>query len=337
LLTAIAAVFVFLMVILFHEFGHFIIAKSVGVKVNEFSIGMGPKIFQKQKGETKYSVRALPIGGYVSMEGEDENSDDPRSFNKVPAISRIAVVVAGATMNFILAIIVLSIVSFNVGMPTTIVLETLDDSPAKSAGIQREDRIVKINNIEMKNWDSIVNEINNSSPDEDMKVTVLRNGDIKDFTLKPEVSNDNRVIIGIVPTTEKTFISAIKGGLQKTGSMLMLMFDFIKMVFSGKVSTKDLSGPVGVIYTIGEAAKYGFTNLLYLMGFISINLGFFNLLPLPALDGSRIVFLFLEIIRGKAIDPDKEGFIHFIGFVLLILLMLTVTYSDIIRFNIFRR
>ena len=337
MLTAIAAVFVFLMVILFHEFGHFIIAKSVGVKVNEFSIGMGPKIFQKQKGETKYSVRALPIGGYVSMEGEDENSDDPRRFNKVPAISRIAVVVAGATMNFILAIIVLSIVSFNVGMPTTIVLETLDDSPAKSAGIQREDRIVKINNIEMKNWDSIVNEINNSSPDEDMKVTVLRNGDIKDFTLKPEVSNDNRVIIGIVPTTEKTFISAIKGGLQKTGSMLMLMFDFIKMVFSGKVSTKDLSGPVGVIYTIGEAAKYGFTNLLYLMGFISINLGFFNLLPLPALDGSRIVFLFLEIIRGKAIDPDKEGFIHFIGFVLLILLMLTVTYSDIIRFNIFRR
>lgn len=337
MLTAIAAVFVFLMVILFHEFGHFIIAKSVGVKVNEFSIGMGPKIFQKQKGETKYSVRALPIGGYVSMEGEDENSDDPRSFNKVPAISRIAVVVAGATMNFILAIIVLSIVSFNVGMPTTIVLETLDDSPAKSAGIQREDRIVKINNIEMKNWDSIVNEINNSSPDEDMKVTVLRNGDIKDFTLKPEVSNDNRVIIGIVPTTEKTFISAIKGGLQKTGSMLMLMFDFIKMVFSGKVSTKDLSGPVGVIYTIGEAAKYGFTNLLYLMGFISINLGFFNLLPLPALDGSRIVFLFLEIIRGKAIDPDKEGFIHFIGFVLLILLMLTVTYSDIIRFNIFGR
>src|SRR5690606_38052381 len=107
--------------------------------------------------------------------------------------------------------------------------------------------------------------------------------------------------------------------------------------FSGKVSTKDLSGPVGVIYTIGEAAKYGFTNLLYLMGFISINLGFFNLLPLPALDGSRIVFLFLEIIRGKAIDLDKEGFIHFIGFVLLILLMLTVTYSDIIRFNIFRR
>ncbi len=337
LLTAIAAVFVFLMVILFHEFGHFIIAKAVGIKVNEFSIGMGPKIFQREKGETKYSVRALPIGGYVSMEGEDENSNDPRSFNKVPAISRIAVVVAGATMNFILAILVLSIVSFNIGMPTTTVLETLEGSPAENVGIKNGDVILNINDKHIRNWDSIVNEINNSNPDEDMKVTVLRNGDTKDFILRPEISKDNRVIIGIVPTSQKSFISSIKGGFQKTGSMLMLMFDFIKMVFRGKVSTKDLSGPVGVIYTIGEAAKYGFTNILYLMGFISINLGFFNLLPLPALDGSRIVFLFLEIVRGKAIDPEKEGFIHFVGFILLILLMLTVTYSDIIRFNILRR
>lgn len=337
MLTAIAAVFVFLMVILFHEFGHFIIAKMVGVKVNEFSIGMGPKIFQKQKGETKYSIRALPIGGYVSMEGEDENSDDPRSFNRVPAISRIAVVVAGATMNFILAIIVLSIVSFNVGMPTTTVLETVENSPAENVGIQTGDRIININNNKIDNWDSIVDEINSSDPNENMSVTVLRDGETKVFNLTPELSDDSRVIIGIVPTSERSFVSAIRGGFQKTREMLMLMFDFIKMLFRGKVSTKDLSGPVGVIYTIGEAAKYGFINLLYLMGFISINLGFFNLLPLPALDGSRILFLFLEIIRGKAIDPEKEGFIHFIGFVLLILLMLTVTYSDIVRFNIFRR
>ncbi|MCF6464701.1 RIP metalloprotease RseP [Clostridium sp. Cult2] len=337
MLTAIAAVFVFLMVILFHEFGHFIIAKTVGIKVNEFSIGMGPKIYQKEKGETKYSVRALPIGGFVSMEGEDENSDDPRSFNKVPAISRIAVVIAGATMNFILAIIVLSIFSFNVGMPTTTVLETLEGSPAEDVGIIAGDTILNINGRQVRNWDSIVDEINSSNPDEDMKVIVLRNEETKDFVLRPEVRNDNRVIIGIVPTSERSIFSAIKGGFQKTGAMLMLMFDFIKMLFRGKVSAKDLSGPVGVIYTIGEAAKYGFTNLLYLMGFISINLGFFNLLPLPALDGSRVVFLFLEILRGKAIDPEKEGVIHFIGFVLLILLMLTVTYSDIIRFNILRR
>lgn len=337
MITAVSAVFVFLMVILFHEFGHFIVAKISGVKVNEFSIGMGPKIFQKQKGETKYSIRMLPIGGYVSMEGEDENSNDPRSFNKVPALSRIAVIGAGATMNFILAIIVLSIVSYNVGMPTTRVLKTAEDSPAQSVGIKEGDKILEINNKEVQSWDSIVKEINKSDPNKEIKVTILRNKEIIKYPIKPMISEDNKIMIGIYPSFESSFFSAIKGGFQKTGAMLMLMFDFLKMIFRGQVGTKDLSGPIGVIYTIGEAAKYGVTELLYLMGFISVNLGFFNLLPLPALDGSRIVFLFLEIIRGKAFDPEKEGFIHFVGFVLLILLMLMVTYSDIIRFNILRR
>ena len=178
--------------------------------------------------------------------------------------------------------------------------------------------------------------ISNSDPNEDMDIVVLRDEKKIHYTLKPEVI-DGRTMIGVEPTYERSLLSAIKGGFQKTGTMFGLMVDFIKMLFRGEVTTRDLSGPVGVIYTIGEAAKYGFINLLYFMGFISVNLGFFNLLPLPALDGSRIVFSFIEIIRGKGIDPEKEGFIHFIGFILLILLMLTVTYSDIIRFNIFRR
>lgn len=337
LVTLIAAIFVFLMVILFHEFGHFIIAKLVGIKVNEFSIGMGPKIFQTKKNETKYSLRLLPIGGYVSMEGEDEKSSDPKSFNNVPAKYRIAVVAAGAIMNFVLAIVVFSVVSFNIGMQTTTVAETLPGSPAEIVGIETGDKIVRINNVEIKSWNSIVNEISNSNPAEDITIEVVRNGEKKNFVLKPEVNEENRVIIGIMPTLKKGFIPAIKGGFQKTISTLMLMFEFIKMVFKGQVTTKDLSGPVGVIYTIGEAAKYGFTDLLFLTGLISVNLGFFNLLPIPALDGSRIVILFLEIIRGKAIDPEKEGFIHFVGFIALILLMLTITYSDIMRINMFRR
>ena len=337
MLTAIAAIFVFLMVILFHEFGHFIVAKMVGIKVNEFSIGMGPKIIQKQKGETKYSIRILPIGGYVSMEGEDENSEDPRSFNKVPALSRIAVVTAGAIMNFVLAIIVFSIVSFNIGMPTTTISETIKGSPAEKIGIQKGDEILSINNQETKNWDSIVDKISKSNLNEELKVTILRNEEKIDYFIKPEINEENRLIIGIVPAYKKSFFSSIKGGFQNTWNILKLMFDFISMAFRGKVSTKDLSGPVGVIYTIGEAAKYGIMNLLYLMGFISVNLGFFNLLPLPALDGSRIIFLIIEIIRGKPVNPEKEGFIHFVGFILLIGLMLFVTYSDIIRFNIFRR
>ncbi len=337
MVTAIAAIFVFLMVILFHEFGHFIVAKTVGIKVNEFSIGMGPKIFQKEKGETKYSIRVLPIGGYVSMEGEDENSNDPRSFNRVPVLSRIAVIAAGAMMNFILAIIVFSIVAFNLGVPTTTIKDVQQDSPAESVGIQRGDTILSINDDQIDDWDSIVEKINGSEPNKEMKVTVLRNEEKIDYFLQPKIGDDNRIVIGIVPVSRKSFLLSIGKGFEQTWSMLKLMFDFLKMAFRGEVSTKDLSGPVGVIYTIGEAAKYGVINLLYLMGFISVNLGFFNLLPLPALDGSRIVFLVIEMIRGKAVNPEKEGFIHFIGFVLLILLMLTVTYSDIIRFNIFRR
>lgn len=337
MLTAIAAIFVFLMVILFHEFGHFIVAKLVGIKVNEFSIGMGPKIFQKKKGETKYTIRALPIGGYVSMEGEDENSDDPRSFSKVSAPSRIAVVVAGAIMNFVLAIIVFSIVSYSMGMPTTTILETIEESPAEKIGIQSGDQILSINDKETNNWDSVVDEISKSIPGEDMTIVLLRHGESIKYTIKPETNEEERTIIGIVPELHKSFSSSIKGGFQKTGSMLKLMFEFIRMAFRGQVSTKDLSGPVGVIYAIGETAKYGIVNLLYLLGFISVNLGFFNLLPIPALDGSRIIFLIIEIIRGKPIDPEKEGFIHFVGFALLIVLMIAVTYSDIIRFNLFRR
>jgi regulator of sigma E protease len=322
---------------MFHEFGHFAVAKLVGIKVNEFSIGMGPKIFQKEKGETKYSIRALPIGGYVSMEGEDENSNDPRSFNKVPALSRIAVVAAGAIMNFVLAVIVFSIVSFNIVMPTTTISEIQKNSPAEKVGIKSGDTILTINDKETKNWDSLTNEISKSGSKKEIKVTVLRGEEKKDYLVKPEINEENKAIIGIIPESKRTFVSSIKGGFQKTGLVLKVMFDFVKMVFRGKVSTKDLSGPVGVIYTIGEAAKYGVVNLLYLMGFISVNLGFFNLLPLPALDGSRIVFLLIEIIRGKPINPEKEGFIHLVGFVLLIALMLMVTYSDIIRFNLFRR
>ncbi|NLJ79178.1 MAG: RIP metalloprotease RseP [Tissierellia bacterium] len=336
MLTAVSAIFVFLIVILFHEFGHFIVAKTVGIKVNEFSIGMGPKFFQKERGETKYSIRILPIGGYVSMEGEDEGSSDPRSFNRVPVLSRIAVISAGAIMNFILAIIVFSIVVFSLGMPTTTIQNVQPDSPAERIGIQNGDAIVRINDKPINDWDSIVERINSASPDKELKVTIMRDEKELDYSLQPTKGEDDRTIIGIEPVLKKSFLLSIKGGVEQTLAVLKMMFGFLRMALRGQVSTRDLSGPVGVIYTIGEAAKYGIVNLLYLMGFISVNLGFFNLLPLPALDGSRIIFLIIEMIRGKAINPEKEGFIHFIGFVLLILLMLIVTYSDIIRFNIFK-
>lgn len=336
MLTAIAAIFVFLMVILFHEFGHFIVAKKVGIKVNEFSIGMGPKLFQKKKGETEYTLRALPIGGYVKMEGEDEASNDPRSFNKVSALSRIAVVAAGAIMNFVLAIVILTIVSYGIGMPTNIIDNTVPGSPAEKSGLISGDIIININGIEINNWDTTVDSINKSDPNKEMEIGIKRDNEIRKIMVKP-ITEKGKTIIGIMPKYEKSISSAIKGGFENTFMFLKLMFEFIGMIFKGKVGIKHLSGPVGVIHEVGVQAKLGIYNLLYILGFISVNLGFFNLLPIPALDGSRIVFLLVELVRGKPIDPEKEGFIHFVGFILLISLMLIVTYRDLIKFNIFSR
>jgi regulator of sigma E protease len=336
--TVLAAIFVFLLVIVFHEFGHFIVAKKVGIKVHEFSIGMGPKIFHKKKDETDYYIRALPIGGYVKMEGEDENSNDPKSFNNQSVGNRMGVVAAGAIMNFILAIIVFIIFSYGAGIPTTIIRKTIKDSPAYECGIKSGDKIIKINEKEMKNWDNIVNEISGANADSDIKVTVLRNNKAIDYNLRPQKDKEQeRLVIGIVPTLKRSLPLAIAGGFKTTGQILGLMFKFLGMLFTGKVNSSHLSGPVGVIHEIGEAAKYGFLNVLFITGFISVNLGFFNLLPIPALDGSRLMFLLIELIRGKPVNPEKEGFIHFIGFVFLILLMIFVTYSDITRYKLFGR
>ena len=336
MLTAVSAILVFLIVILVHEFGHFAVAKLVGIKVNEFSIGMGPKLIQRKSGETEYTLRLLPIGGYVKMEGEDEDSNDPRSFNNFPPLSRIAVVAAGAIMNFILAIVVLTIVSFGVGAPGTTIEETTPNSPAERAGLLPGDRIVEINNIKINNWESIVDTISNSDPNSEIDIVINRNGQNISYSLIPTI-DEGRTVIGIIPKYEKSFIAAIKGGIEKTLIIIRLMFEFFGMLFRGQVKLDHLSGPVGIIHEVGVAAKSGIYDLLFLLGFININLGFINLLPIPALDGSRIIFLFIELIRGKPINPEKEGLIHFIGFVFLISLMLIITYRDIIKFNIFGR
>ncbi len=332
--TAIAAIFVFLLVILLHELGHFTVAKLVGIKVNEFSIGMGPKIIQRQKGETKYTLRILPIGGYVNMEGEDEDSDDPRGFGKASPLARMAVVAAGAIMNFVLALIVLSIFSFNTGEPTTVIGEIIENTPAEVAGILPGDRITHINHISVNTWEELSEAISSSELKEDMEVSILRSNEDITINIVP-VSEEGRNIIGIIPRYKKSLSYGIKGGFEKTGMFIKLMFDFIGMVFKGQVSTKDLAGPIGVINEVGQAAKMGMTSLLLILGFISVNLGFFNLLPIPALDGSRLVFLFIELVRGKPIDPEKENVIHLVGFAFLIGLMLIVTYRDLLRLNIF--
>lgn len=327
--TAIASIFVFLLVILLHELGHFTVAKLVGIKVNEFAIGMGPKLMQKRSGETIYTLRALPVGGYVKMEGEDEDSTDPRSFNKASPLSRIAVLAAGAIMNFVLAIVVLSIVAFYTGVPTT-TIKTTPNSPAEVSGVLPGDTILSINNVDIKSWNDITETVSKLPSNEEIEIKVLRDGNEKVFSIMP-TTDEGRTIIGITSIYERSLWLGIKGGIENTLYFLKLMFNFIGMLFRGQVSSNDFAGPIGVINEVGQAAKLGFINLLFILGFISVNLGFFNLLPIPALDGSRIVFILIELIRGKPMDPNKEGVVHLVGFVFLISLMLLVTYKDILK------
>lgn len=330
MITAISAIFIFLVVILIHELGHFLVAKKMNIKVNEFSIGMGPKLIQRDRGETTYSLRMIPLGGYVSMEGEDESSNDPRSFNNAKVGPKLAVISAGAIMNFLLAIVVFSIAIYGIGIPTTEIESVIDDSPAYLSELKQGDTIKAINGIKVDTWDQIVEFISNSDVNEEITMEIEREGNIEEILMKP-IKEEGRSIIGIVPAKEKSLIGSIKLGFIQTFAMLMAMFQFIGMILTGNTGSLALSGPVGVIEQIGNAAKLGIYDLLMLLGFISVNLGFFNLLPIPALDGGRIFFLLIEGIRGKKMDPNKEGFVHFIGLVLLLSLMIFVTYKDIIR------
>ncbi|MDO5717534.1 MAG: RIP metalloprotease RseP [Tissierellia bacterium] len=330
IVTAITSIIVFLLVILIHEFGHFAVAKAVGIKVNEFSIGMGPSIYSKQAEETLYSVRALPIGGYVAMEGEEEATSDPRSFNNAPIFKRILVVAAGAFMNFVLAIVVLVIIGLSLGSATTTIADFTEESTAKSAGIISGDRIISIDGNEVDSWQEIINLIS-SSKSEKLDIGINRDGENKVF----KVDRGEEGKIGIISKTERSFSGAISYAFSTIAFITVEIFKFFQRLFTGSVSFNEVSGPVGIIVQIGTAARTGILNVLLLLAFININVGIFNLLPIPALDGSKIVILIIESIRKKPMPQEKEGLINLIGFVLLIGLLIVVTFKDIVNFGHF--
>lgn len=331
MLTLVATLLVFCLVVVVHEFGHFAVAKISGVKVNEFAIGMGPKIIGKKRGETEYSLRAIPLGGFVRMEGEDESSDDARSFNNKPVASRMAIILAGAFMNFVLAFAVFTIYYASTGTYTAKLDEVKTDYPAYQAGIRSGDEIVEIEGKKVDSWNEIYDRIS-SSDSKSLSIKADRDGQLLTFEVEPKLE-DGKSLIGITPRIEKSLATSVKQSGSTLVTMVEMMFEFIGGVFTGAVSTDEVSGPVGVFHLIGEATKSGFMYLLFITGFISVNLGFFNLLPIPALDGSRFVFLLVEAVRGKKMDPEKEGLVHIIGFVLLIALTIFITYKDILKFS----
>lgn len=332
--TFIYSVIVFAVLIFAHELGHFITAKATGVKVNEFALGMGPVLFKKKVGETQYSLRLFPIGGFCAMEGEDEDSADERAFNKKPAWQRAIVLAAGSVMNVVLTIIILSMLLFTAGYPTVEISQVSTGSPASAAGILPGDELKAINNTKITEWDDIYTIIGKLQPGTEISIEVERNGEALMFKSQTAQAEDGRTIIGIKPVTEKRPLSAISDGFKSTWSMTVAMMDVLKQLFTGHVAASDLTGPVGIVYMVGDSAKMGIQYVAYLAALISLNLAIINLLPFPALDGGRLVFLVVRKITGKAITDKMEANIHTAGIILLFGLMIYVTWNDILRFII---
>ncbi len=329
MLTAISFIVVFALLVFFHELGHFSVAKWNGILVHEFSIGMGPQIFSKKKGDTLYSLRAFPVGGYVKMEGENDLSENPRAFSQKSPLARLGVIFAGPFMNFVLSTVLFVVLFMMIGMATTTIDAIQPDSPAMSAGIIAGDTVMSINDETIKTWDQLVNTINSSTGT--LTIDLERGGERFNVNVTPEIDTESgRRLIGISPTIEKNITGALGAAVEQVYFLTKGIFDFLsdKITGAGKVQG-ELVGPVGMVKIVGEAAKLGPLNLMMLAAYFSINLGIINLLPLPALDGGRIIFILVELVRGKPVDQEKEGFVHMIGFVVLMAFMVYMIFKDI--------
>ena len=324
LLSAVKIIFLLGFLILIHETGHLIVAKLCKVKVNEFAIGFGPTIFRKQGKETKYALRLIPLGGFCSMEGEEQRSETEGSFSQASIPKRLAIVVAGASVNIIFGLVVYFILTASTGnYVTNIVDSTIEGYPAQEIGLQQEDKIIEIDGNKINNIYDIENCLDKIQ-NEKVKLKIERNGEVKEYTIKPEG------IIGVIlKRAEDTFINHLLHGGIKTKNFAFSIIDNIKMLFTGKVGVDQMIGPIGISEVVAKTS--GFQEFIYLLALISLSLGVTNLLPIPALDGGKVVILLVEAIRKKPLDEELEIKIQLAGFSILILLSIYVAYNDILR------
>ena len=416
--AVIAFLFVFSVIVIIHEFGHYYFAKKAGILVREFAIGMGPKIFQVRKGETVYTLRLLPIGGYVRMAGHDEdeqeikpgmmitieldkenvvqklnfdehliiensvpfqieeadlhrtmtlsgyfvNSEEKvnlmvskqatiiesdgtevvvapieRQFNSASLWNRIKTNAAGPMNNFILSIIIFIIVGFmQGGVPSNnpVVGQVSDQSAAQEAGLQTSDKIISIDGVDIHSWDEMTS-IVRSSADKTLSMTIQRNGDTKNVSITPksvEGQNGSKIgQLGVTRTLDNSILSILGYGFTQTISVIVLVLSALGSIFTKGFNLNQLGGPVAIYSLTSQVAKNGLIDLLSFMGMISANLGVMNLLPIPALDGGKLVLNFIEGIRKKPLDPEKEGYLTIAGAIFLFALMLLVTWNDIMK------
>lgn len=334
------AILFFGLIIFFHELGHFTFAKLFKVKVNEFAMGMGPTLFKFKKGETKYALRLLPIGGFVSMEGEDEESENENAFCKKPAWQRFIVIAAGGVVNLLMGVVIVAIMlsqSDLIGLPE---IHSFEENAVSSQYLQAGDKIKKING-------------KNVYSEYDLSFLMSRDKDgVIDFVVERE---GEKVAIGgvefqtfdnngtltivydfIIRGVKPTFTSVAKNAVLESVSIGRIVWISLLDLVTGQYGLSDLSGPIGTVTYIADAAQTSvqetdYSYLLTLISMIAINIGLFNLLPLPALDGGRLFFLFIEIVFRKPVPRKYEGWVHAIGLVLLMLLMVVISFSDILR------
>ena len=339
ILTIIYAILIFLILIFVHETGHLLTAKATGIRVNEFALGMGPKIFSVQRGETKYSLRWIPIGGYCAMEGEDEDSDDPRAFGNKPAKVRALVLFAGSLMNILLAIVLLSLIIFSDGEPSRKVETVVETNPVYADGIRPGDEFVSVNNIPVDNWRDVLKTLNSMIDDstEEIMVSFAIVRDGSELTIDTHFIRDEagEFKIGMSPVYEKSvsyFFKSFGYGARATVSMTRMMYEVIGDLVTGQAGMDQLTGPIGIVMTVEEIIPYGMVYVLQLTALISLNLGIVNLLPFPALDGGRLIFLLIRKITGKRVTDRIEGIVHMIGIMVLFGFMILITFQDIGRF-----
>lgn len=332
-------------IVFVHEFGHFMMAKLTGVYVYEFAIGMGPKLWSKKGKETEYTLRAIPIGGFCMMAGEDLEDDDLKKVPKNKRLQskkpwqRFLIMFFGAGNNFIFAVLLLFLIGLIWGGSSMepVVTSVLKNSAAANSGIEAGDRILEINGHSISTTDDISLYLAVADPEEASDIKVEKENDsVKTYSVQPKKKKvDGQTTyqygIGMQQEVEHGLLPALQFTYKKTVSIFKQMAVTVGYLFTGGISISQLSGPVGIFSIVGDQSSAGIMNIIYLIAFLSINVGFINLLPIPAFDGGHILFIIIEKIKGSPVNPETENKIHTIGLFLLMLLMVLITFNDILR------
>lgn len=343
-MTIIIFILVLGTIIFVHELGHFIFAKLMGVYVYEFSLGMGPRLLHKKGKETDYCLRLIPIGGFCSMAGEEVDEEEikvpkKRRLQAKKRWQRFLIMFFGPGFNFIFAVLILFSISMIWGSTSydPIISSSDKNYPASTAGIEKGDRIIEINNKKVKTLDDAAIYLTIANHKEKTEIVVEKENEVeKEYKISPKKvtkkgTTSYKYGIGLVGKKKYGLVNSVKYTFVKTGSLFKQMWITIKSLFTGGIKVTQLSGPVGIYSIVGEQAKAGFSSILYLMAFLSINVGFINLLPLPAFDGGHILFIIIEKIKGSPVTPKVENMIHTVGLFLLMALMVYITFNDILR------